>query len=267
MTLYQVENQWGGSSAPWNEGGKWVIGGRSNQNVVAMDVKSDDGGKTLNGTMTYAGEGPIGFRATLSGSNNYIVENQWGGSSAPWHEGGKWILGYRANQNVVEIKIQSDDGGKTYNGTMTYAGEGPIGFKGTMADGDAYTVDNQWGGSSAPWHQGGTWALGCRGNQNVVAIDMQSNDGGNTLNGTMTYNGEGPIGCKATLLGSNNYNVENQWGGSNAPWNPGGLWIVGYRENQNVVALNVKSDDGGKSLQGTMTYAGEGPIAFKGTLN
>lgn len=180
MTLYQVENQWGGSSAPWNEGGKWVIGGRSNQNVVAMDVKSDDGGKTLNGTMTYAGEGPIGFRATQEGSNNYIVENQWGGSSAPWHEGGKWVLGYRANQNVVEIKIQSDDGGKTHNGTMTYAGEGPIGFKGTMADGDAYTVDNQWGGSSAPWHQGGTWAVGCRGNQNVVAIEIQSNDGGNS---------------------------------------------------------------------------------------
>ena len=72
----------------------------------------------------------------------YQVENQWGGSQAPWHEGGNWVLGYRANQNVVEINIKSDDGGKTLNGTMTYAGEGPIGFKGTMADGGAYTVEN-----------------------------------------------------------------------------------------------------------------------------
>jgi len=134
MTLYQVENQWGGSSAPWHEGGKWVLGCRPNQNVVAINVKSNDGGQTLNGTMTYAGEGPIGFRATRSGDNNYKVENQWGGSSAPWHEGGKWVIGYRTNQNVVELKLKSDDGGKTLNGSMTYAGEGPIGFKSTITE-------------------------------------------------------------------------------------------------------------------------------------
>ncbi|MFB2768344.1 lectin ESA-2 [Pelatocladus sp. BLCC-F211] len=267
MTLYQVQNQWGGSSAPWNEGGKWVIGARSNQNIVAMDVKSDDGGQTLNGTITYQGEGPIGFRATRLGSNNYTVENQWGGSSAPWNPGGTWVIGYRANQNVVAINVQSNDGGQTLNGSMTYKGEGPIGFKGTKAEGGAYTVENQWGGSSAPWNVGGVWALGCRNNQNVVAIDIKSNDGGKTFTGTMTYSGEGPIGFKATLLGSNNYNVENQWGGSSAPWNPGGLWIIGYRENQNVVALNVNSNDGGKTLNGTMTYDGEGPIGFKGSLN
>lgn len=61
--------------------------------------------------MTYAGEGPIGFRATLSGNNTYQVENQWGGDSAPWHPGGNWILGSRQNQNVVALDINSDDGG------------------------------------------------------------------------------------------------------------------------------------------------------------
>jgi len=143
MTLYQVKNQWGGSSAPWHEGGKWAIGGRANQNVVAINVKSVDGGKTLNGIMTYAGEGSIGFRATQSGSNNYTVENQWGGTAAPWHEGGKWILGSRTNQNVVELNLKSNDGGKTLNGTMTYAGEGPIGFRATIIEGDASTALNQ----------------------------------------------------------------------------------------------------------------------------
>ena len=265
--LYQVQNQWGGSSAPWNEGGKWVIGGRTNQNVIALNIKSEDGGQTLKGTMTYKGEGPIGFRATLSGSNNYTVENQWGGDSAPWHPGGTWVLGYRAGQNVVAIDVASNDGGQSLNGTMTYKGEGPIGFQATMTEGGSYTVENQWGGASAPWNPGGTWALGCRDNQNVVSIDVQSNDDGKTLNGTMTYSNEGPIGFKATLLGSNNYAVENQWGGSSAPWHPGGLWIIGYRENQNVVAIDVKSSDGGKTLDGTMTYQGEGPIGFKGSLN
>ncbi len=49
-----------------------------------------------------------------------------------------------------------------------------------------YLVQNQWGGNTAPWHPGGTWVLGCRANQNVVAMDVRSNDGGKTLTGTMT---------------------------------------------------------------------------------
>lgn len=59
---YQVTNQWGGSSAPSNDGGTWVIGSRTDQRVVGIDVKSNDGGQTLNGTITYSGEGPIGFK-------------------------------------------------------------------------------------------------------------------------------------------------------------------------------------------------------------
>ncbi|MHC5730424.1 MAG: hypothetical protein ACYTXY_41215 [Nostoc sp.] len=30
---------------------------------MALNVTSSDGGKTLTGTTTYAGEGPIGFRS------------------------------------------------------------------------------------------------------------------------------------------------------------------------------------------------------------
>ncbi|AFY43382.1 hypothetical protein [Nostoc sp. PCC 7107] len=263
--LYIAQNQWGGSSAPWNPGGAWVIGARSNQRVVALKVTSSDNGKTLNGTMTYAGEGPIGFRGTLTTSDTYKVENQWGGSSAPWNPGGNWILGCRGNQNVVAIDITSNDGGNTLNGTITYAGEGPIGFKSAAANGSVYTVENQWGGASAPWNPGGTWALGCRDNQNVVAINVTSNDGGKTLTGTNTYAGEGPIGFRGNLLGSNNYTVENQWGGASAPWNAGGTWVIGCRAGQNAVAINVTSNDGGKTFTGTMTYAGEGPIGFRAT--
>lgn len=132
--FYQVENQWGGLSAPWNDGGRWLIGGRTNQNVVAIEVKSSDGGQTLNGTMTYAGEGPIGFRTTRSDGNNYIVENQWGGNTAPWNPGGKWVIGGRSDQRVVALQLNSSDLGKTLNGTMTYNGEGPIGFRGTLIE-------------------------------------------------------------------------------------------------------------------------------------
>ncbi len=98
----------------------------------------------------------------------------------------------------------------------------------------------------------------------MVAIDVNSSDGGQTLNGTMTYKGEGPIGFKGTLVGSNNYEVENSWGGSSG--NDGGLWVIGHRQSQNVVKMDVKSEDGGKTLKGNMTYKGEGHIGFTGTL-
>lgn len=264
-TVYQVENQWGGENAPWNQGGIFVIGGRPDQNVIAIDVTSDDDGKNLAGTMTYDGEGPIGFKGALHGSNNYTVENQWGGSSAPWNPGGTFVLGYRANQNVIALDVTSDDGGTSLTGTMTYNGEGPIGFKAAQTEGAAYSVENQWGGNNAPWNVGGTWVLGTRANQRIVALKVSSSDGGTTLTGTMTYDGEGPIGFKGRREGANNYVVENQWGGSQAPWNPGGRWIIGYRTNQNVVGIDVTSSDGGATLSGTMTYANEGPIGFKGT--
>ena len=263
--LYQVYNQWGGSSAPWNGGGVWIIGGRSGQSVVSLNISSSDNGTTLNGTMTYAGEGPIGFRASLTQSNTYVVENQWGGAFAPWNPGGTWLLGGRVNQNVVAINISSADNGDNFTGTMTYAGEGPISFKSEGIDGGVYDVENQWGGPSAPWNDGGVWIIGGRSGQSVIALNISSSDNGTTLNGTMAYAGEGAIGFRASLTQSNTYVVENQWGGSSAPWNPGGTWLLGGRVNQNVVAIVISSSDNGDNLTGTMTYAGEGPIAFRAT--
>lgn len=268
MSVYFVENQWGGSSAPWHNGGSWVLGGRDNQLVVAMDIKSSDGGKTFSGTMTYAGEGPIGFKATNVAGNTYTVENQWGGSSAPWHPGGTWLIGGR-NQKCVGLNISSSDG-QSFSGTMTYKGEGPIGFKAKLTNSNAYVTENQWGGSSAPWHPGGVFVLGTRGEQHVVAIDVKSSDNGQILKGTNTYSGEGPIGFEGALRGDNagsNYSVKNQWGGSSAPWHDGGNWVIGTRNgDQNVVQMKVKSGDDGKTLEGEMTYQGEGPIGFRGRL-
>ncbi len=264
--LYHVQNQWGGDSAPWHEGGAWIIGCRSNQRVVEVKVSSNDNGRTLSGTMTYAGEGPIGFKADLTLNNTYEVQNQWGGDSAPWHPGGTWLIGCRDGQNVVAINIESSDGGATFKGTMTYAGEGPIGFKAEAVDGGVYDVQNQWGGDSAPWHPGGVWVLGCRGNQTVVAVKVSSDDGGRSLQGTMTYINEGPIGFKGSQIVSATYDVQNQWGGDSAPWHPGGSWVIGCRTGQNVIGLDIASSDNGKNLQGTMTYAGEGPIGFKAVL-
>jgi len=262
--LHHVQNQWGGSSAQWNEGGMWIIGARPGQNVVAVDISSSDNGQTLTGQMKYAGEGAIGFRATLTQSNTYTVENQWGGSSAPWHPGGTWVIGCRVGQNVVAINIESGDSGSTMTGTMTYSGEGPIGFRSELSDGAVYSAENQWGGSAAPWHQGGIWVFGCR-DQEVVAIDLSSDDGGKTLAGSMVYAGEGPIRVRASAVAGNNYMVENQWGDTSAPWHPGGVWLMGCRAGQPSVALNITSGNEGSSFNGGMSYSGEGPIGYRAT--
>ena len=164
------------------------------------------------------------------------------------------------------LNIKSDDNGKTLNGTMTYEGEGPIGFKGTRSAGDAYVTENSWAGTYG--HPGGLWIIGCREGQNVIQVDASSSNNGGNLDGKMTYEGEGPIGLKATLRGDNagnNYNTENSWGGSGG--HDGGRWVVGTRGNQQgVVNLDIKSGDGGKSFSGNMTYNGEGPIGVTGTL-
>ncbi|MEZ5447790.1 MAG: hypothetical protein R3E89_01755 [Thiolinea sp.] len=100
-----------------------------NTNVVAINVNSADGGKTLGGTMTYSSEGPIGFKGALrdggNSGSNYSVENQWGGDSAPWNPGGNWVIGARGNQLVVGLDVKSDDNGASLNGTNTYAGRRP----------------------------------------------------------------------------------------------------------------------------------------------
>lgn len=129
-----------------------------------------------------------------------MAQNQWGGNAAPWHPGGIFILGSRQKQNPISFKLTSADGGKTFTGTMTYENEGPIGVKATMAEGNSFKVQNQWGGSTAKWNDAAGWIIGCRGTQLVTQLECTSNDGGKTLTGSMTYAGEGPIGFKADLI-------------------------------------------------------------------
>lgn len=260
MALYNIKNQWGGDTAPWKEGGKWILGTRDDQGLLAVNIQSSDRGETFVGTMVYEGERSIDVKAKRLSANTYEVENHWGEASTPWHPAGQWIIGMRSGQPIIALNIESTDNGNTLSGTMTYDGEGPIGFQASCSPGDVYAVKNQWGEDNTPWHEGGSWALGCRQDQRVVALDISSSDGGKTLVGTMRYSGEGDIGFKGNLIGVNNYQVENQWAGDNSPWHQGGLWIIGFRESQLVTALKLNSDDDGDTLQGEMTYTGEGEI-------
>ncbi|MFE3865253.1 hypothetical protein ACFXPT_33210 [Streptomyces goshikiensis] len=114
-----------------------------------------------------------------------------------------------------------------------------------------------------------SWAifeLGGRSNQKPVQIRIAAEYCDTlTLVGDMTYDGEGPIGFKATMTGRNTYEVENQWGGDDAPWHPGGTWVIGALEYRRVKGMHVTSDDSGRTLSGTITYEGQDPLTFQAT--
>ena len=63
MAVYYVENSWANTQG--HDGGAFVLGARDSkpQYVVALNIASKDGGASFQGTMTYEGDGPIGFRA------------------------------------------------------------------------------------------------------------------------------------------------------------------------------------------------------------
>ncbi|MBL9114307.1 MAG: hypothetical protein JNJ83_04820 [Verrucomicrobiaceae bacterium] len=258
---YKVLNQWGEESAPWKDGGSWVMGSRSEQNIVALEVKSDDGGETLIGTVTYEGEGPIGFKGESGEPHTYYVKNEFGGA---WHEGGAWYIGDRDNQEVVALSLKSEDGGRTLEGTMTYSGEGAIRVRAALFN--AYEVENRWGDAAEPWRAGGHWTLGGRLEQKAVQFSIKSDDDGQTLTGTMTYAGEGSVDFRAKRVKQNTYKVENHWGDAAEPWHEAGTWKLGGRDDQNVVGLEVKSENEGKDFSGTVTYKGEGPIDFRARI-
>jgi len=203
LNNYNVENQWGGSTSPWNPGGTWVIGNHSDQRVIALNVTSNDGGENLIGTMIYAGEGPIAFRATRTAQNTYEVENQWGGSATTWNPGGTWILGDRSGQNVVAIDISSNDGGATLTGAMTYAGEGPISFRAVVNDPLTYSFDCD-GDSSYEIGPQSSNSISCSYGDDgdfTVNVLVEDDDGGSAISSTVvSVNNVAPT---VTLLGLN----------------------------------------------------------------
>ncbi|MCA8986542.1 MAG: SUMF1/EgtB/PvdO family nonheme iron enzyme [Planctomycetaceae bacterium] len=217
-----VQNKFGDD---WRYTGDWVIGGRDGQHVVKFDVKSDDNGKTLNGTMSYTDEGEIRVRAKRSNGVAYAVHTHHGGPILP---GGVWVLGNRGDrqQYLVEIDIHSNDDGKTFSGTVTYAGEGPVPFRATHVAINSYRGEVYFGDD---WHSDGDWLIGSR-DKRAVMVSAKSTDGGKTMSGIMEYLGEDPQGLEVRVSGSSAYTVENQWGSTDSPWSAGGVYVLGDRQ-------------------------------------
>lgn len=216
-----VENLFGDDRHP---AGRWVIAGREDRHVIAFNIRSNDNGRSLNGTITYAGEGEIRVRSKRGNGVVYDVNNQHDGDL---FQDGAWVLGARSDkhQYVVAIDIASKDEGRTFGGTVTYVGEGPVRFRATQVVNNSYRAEVYF---SDVWHSDGDWIIGGR-KQRAVMVSAKSNDGGQTLSGSMAYRAEDSIGFAATISGGSAYTIENQGGDTNSAWNPGGVFVLGSR--------------------------------------
>jgi hypothetical protein len=121
--------QWGGDMAPWHNEGTWRLGDRPNQALIEVIAERQGTSNDLVSTATYAGEGPIGFRARWLGGNASQAEYQWGGTKQPWTQGGVWGIGGRDSQRIDAIDVRSPDLGRTFVGQAAYIGEGQLGFR------------------------------------------------------------------------------------------------------------------------------------------
>ena len=130
---YDVTNTWG-KTGTQHPGGTFTMGCNKSAALIKLDVSSTDNGQTLTGTAQYQGNGSIGIKFTYnndsSAPNAYDCTVTYGGVSYPrW----TWVLGDRgADQLPVAFNISNGGEGTTLTGTMTYNGEGHIGFSGSL---------------------------------------------------------------------------------------------------------------------------------------
>lgn len=141
----------------------------------------------------------------------------------------------------------------------------------TTASADEYNVQIQYGGANAPWRDLGTWTVGSRTDSHPIELKfasgdgMTKHDGAKTLMGQVKYEQkEGMLSLRADRVSGNNYTFYTKKG--NADWAKDGTWVIAAKDNLPVIKLEAKSTDGGKTLVGTTTYQGEGPVGFKATL-
>ncbi|MGK7900628.1 MAG: P-loop NTPase fold protein [Hormoscilla sp.] len=161
MARYLCEQQLGGHPAPWQLGGVWEIGAPEEQNVVALQVKSPDEGQTLEGLITYAGEGRIGFRAQRVEGNQYAVEN---------HEGELWVLG-DWSQRILELDLQSSDEGQLVGSVVISGQEGTIGFRVLLGEEQIFATLESKVNATAIAPDGRSVVVGC-GDGNLYRYDL-----------------------------------------------------------------------------------------------
>lgn len=267
MAVYHVKNQLEGLRSSWLDGGCWVMSGRDDSYLESVDLTSGDGGLHFVGTIKYADDELMKCRATKLVGNNYRVEFCRKTTGESWQDDGLWLIGGRVAQDVVRLELSVVGVDNDLEGTMTYAGERSISFYGKRIKGSSYDIRSQCAREKDRWYDSGVFVLGTKHVRHPEMLEIFSRDQGKTYTGIIKYAFEESMNFRAIQVSGNNYNIENQEGGFDAPWRPGGKMVIGSRVNQYVTSLSIVSEDFGESFEGSMAYNGEGPIGVQTVLS
>ena len=83
------------------------------------------------------------------------------------------MIGSR-EKRVTQVTVESRDGGQTLSGLLEYDGAPPVGFRGKVSKGTAYTVQSQSGNRAAGWSPEGIFVLGNRKGEVIQSPPTQS---------------------------------------------------------------------------------------------
>ncbi|MBE6048009.1 MAG: hypothetical protein E7213_06355 [Clostridium sp.] len=260
MSAYQIENR--DRYSAWKNGGVWILGNRKDSILTKLDIRSSNHGESFYGTVTYKGEEAKEFKARLDKDNMYRTEIKEETKLSSWKSDGIWIIGNRLRQRCTKLNISSDNG-KFLFGIIKYDEEEELELKGDYVQ--SHLVENHWGKENASWHFGGIWCLNSA-NKKVDFIDIDSNDSGNSFNGSIQFVGEEMLDFKAERIVGNNYMVYCKNIRSVDSWYRCQDMIIGGRDNQRVIKLKFNSNNNGYKLNGIMAYEQESIIKFRADL-
>ncbi|MEM8862423.1 MAG: AbfB domain-containing protein, partial [Chloroflexota bacterium] len=171
-----------------------------------------------------------------------------------------------------------------YNGEKKFVFVGPKGGNNTQLEKGskewAITLSNSsqnfyylWGEVDGKSVDYGSFELGEIVSKSLVRLilsaDANKAAGNNKLVGKVSYAGEGILGLEATQKDGNIYSVEHTLNNSQLrdqilPLYPNGDWVFGARKDKKLIAIDIKSADGGQTFSGTFQYEGEEPVSVKG---
>ncbi|WP_412061793.1 hypothetical protein [Rubrivirga sp. IMCC45206] len=214
-------------------------------------LQDDEAGTAEDGTASDEAreDAPSGVssRTTALRSQLYRVEHQADGDGR-WREGGSWVMGTRSGERLTALSGSSDDGGFTLEGLWSYGSDDLTAFRATMTAHNTYEVEAQIGGEDGPWQPAGTWLLGARVEHHVVALDLTSEDGGETLAGTCRYEDEPQFTVRCQTADGGVYAVTSD--DNETPT----CWVIG--RDRPLQSLVCRSDDDGLSLLGSCDIGG-----------
>ena len=162
------------------------------------------------------------------------------GADAPWKDQGVWVLGGRADERPIEIRLGSGNGGQDVVGQVKYAQkEGMLGVKLRRVEGRRYTAATKAGTAD---HVGeGHWVIG-RAKQTVKQLVADSTDGGVTLTGKITYADGEPAEFRARVADLR-YQVQIRQQPTTTqpgeqPWQDRGVWVLAMPTGDRPISMH-----------------------------